>query len=91
MARRTVYVGSYTGFERKGQLGWVGTANAGKGITIFNFDEDTGTLSPTGAVVEQVSRTYTCSSILSVFKIDVRPPARSERCALLWVVCFEQL
>lgn len=53
--RRTAYVGSYTGFDKKGQLGWVGTPNAGKGISIFEFDEDKGTLTPTGRVIEQVS------------------------------------
>jgi hypothetical protein len=38
-ASRHAYVGSYTGFQEKGVLGWVGTANAGAGITCFTFDE----------------------------------------------------
>ena len=38
-ATKHAYVGSYTGFTEKGTLGWVGTANPGVGITIFNFDE----------------------------------------------------
>jgi hypothetical protein len=33
------YVGSYTGFTEKGQLGWVGSSNAGTGITTFLLDE----------------------------------------------------
>lgn len=40
---RFAYVGCYTGFT-KGQLGWVGTANAGTGITTLEFDEVSGRL-----------------------------------------------
>ena len=54
-ASRHAYVGSYTGFEEQGVLGWVGTANAGAGITHFLFNEDTGKLTPTGQVVTQDS------------------------------------
>lgn len=51
---RVAYVGSYTGFD-PGQLGWVGTTEAGKGISVFRFDEATGKLAPTGTTIEQVT------------------------------------
>ena len=54
-ASRHAYVGSYTGFAEQGILGWVGTANAGAGITHFLFDEASGKLTPTGQVVMQDS------------------------------------
>ena len=56
--RRRAYVGCYTGYSEPRQLGWVGAATAGKGITEFYFDEDTGKLTPTGRVVEQDSPTW---------------------------------
>ena len=43
MPKRFAFVGCYTGFT-KGQLGWVGTPNAGTGITTLEFDEVTGRL-----------------------------------------------
>ena len=44
---RVAYVGSYTGFTKKGQLGWVGSETAGTGITILAFDATSGKLSQT--------------------------------------------
>jgi 6-phosphogluconolactonase len=52
---RHAYVGCYTGFTEQGVLGWVGTANAGTGITRFLLTESTGKLTPTGEVVAQDS------------------------------------
>ena len=55
LACRHAYVGCYTGFTEKGVLGWVGTPNAGLGITHFLLDEATGKLTSTGEVTEQDS------------------------------------
>ncbi len=55
LSRRHAYVGCYSGFTEKGVLGWVGTPNAGVGITHFLLDQATGKLTPTGTVTEQDS------------------------------------
>jgi 6-phosphogluconolactonase len=54
---RRAYVGSYT--APAGELGWVGSKNPGKGITIYDFDEISGTLAPSGLpVVKQECPTW---------------------------------
>ena len=60
-AQRVAFVGSYTGFAQ-GQLGWVGTAEPGKGITPFLFDESKGTLTPAGDPIPQVCTVTLLSS-----------------------------
>lgn len=55
--RKIAFVGSYTGFK-PGQLGWVGTPNAGAGISAFGFDPKTGKLSDLFKVTAQDSPTW---------------------------------
>lgn len=57
MARHHAYVGSYTGYE-PGQLGWVGSTRPGEGILVFDYDGDSGMLTPTGRVTPQESPTW---------------------------------
>lgn len=57
MARHHAYVGSYTDYE-PGQLGWVGSTRPGEGITCFEFDSNSGKLTPTGRVTRQASPSW---------------------------------
>ncbi len=57
MAQQYAFVGCYSGFA-PGQLGWVGSTQPGKGILSFAFDEEGGSLTPTGRITEQDSPTW---------------------------------
>lgn len=57
MARHYAYVGCYSGYE-PGQLGWVGSTQPGEGILTFEFDTDSGSLTPTGRLTRQDSPTW---------------------------------
>ena len=57
MSQQYAFVGCYTGFE-PGQLGWVGSKQAGEGILSFSFNSEDGSLSPIGKITKQDSPTW---------------------------------
>mgnify|MGYP000001414418 FL=1 len=57
MSQQYAFVGCYTGFE-PGQLGWVGSKQAGEGILSFSFNGEDGSLSPIGKITKQDSPTW---------------------------------
>jgi len=57
MSQQYAFVGCYTGFE-PGQLGWVGSKQAGEGILSFSFNGEDGSLTPMGKITKQDSPTW---------------------------------